>query len=236
MITCEDKADDKKVALHSQAALKKNKDLDFSIIHEPFLDLKSNTGNTVLILASSKSGKTTLLNYLFSKYFKTKYISVLFSVNNHIGKYNRYDITAPRFVPEVVKAQKRLQTETDNMFKFVNITDDITNVHSKTFQEMICTWRNSDISSIICAQDPTMVRKSNRSNFNTIILGKFGRSRVQDVCKEYCRGLFRYPSGKVITSLNDMIDEYNRLTEDHQFIMITPDDNVCLIKVPQQYV
>ena len=52
------------------------------------MDDDDNSGNSVVLIGSSKSGKSTAMMHIYNRYFnKKKYISTLYSINSHIPIY-----------------------------------------------------------------------------------------------------------------------------------------------------
>lgn len=198
---------------------------------EPFLVLDENTGNTIAMIASSKSGKTTLLKFLMNKYFN-KYITVLFSPNMNIPLYKDFKIKDEIVNNDIVQSMKYINSKTDNKYDFLCVFDDVINTRNNSLiDRLVCTYRNANISSIISVQYCSMISKGNRSSINTTILGKINNTQVvEDVVKMYLFGRFTYQDNTKMKMI-DCINYYKALTKDHHFLMLTPDDECYRIKL-----
>jgi len=191
----------------------------------------SNTGNSILILGSSKMGKSTLLMHLYDKYFNNKNIvSVLFTMNQHINIYKDHKnlIVCGAFNREsenLIKEQKYINTKTDNKYSFCNMLDDIIDVRfSKLLNNLILTYRNSNISSIVSLQYPRLLNKSSRANVNNIILFNFNTDETCiDAIKLYLKSYFIKLGYK---SENEQLALYKELTKNHGFVYINTVHNI----------
>jgi hypothetical protein len=196
------------------------------------LELDRNTGNTTALIASSKAGKSTLLMELFRKYYASPdFITTLFSVNSQIelyrkaGKnllrYNRFDDNAQK----TIQASKLINVRTKNKYQFCFMFDDVLNAkNSRLFNNLIMTYRNSNISTIICLQYTYLLSKSNRCNINNVLLGRLNSDEsVEDVVKTF---LSSFLNKMGILKMRDMISFYKQATNDHGFIYINTAKNL----------
>jgi len=135
------------------------------------------SANTKVFLAPSFSGKTTLmvdqLNKLTKKdldeydriYLFTPSIAAapLRSLNRQVTKKLRiYD----RFIPELVKALKQINTITKNRYRFLLMMDDCLNLQGTVLIQMILTLRNANISTVISIQYSKLLAKSQRQSIH----------------------------------------------------------------------
>lgn len=71
--------------------------------------------------------------------------------------------------------QKYINTKTKNKYKFCNLFDDIIDgaggKHGRIINQMILSYRNSNISLVMCLQYLFLLNKGNRSNVNNTIVG-----------------------------------------------------------------
>lgn len=196
------------------------------------LELDNNTGNTTALIASSKAGKSTMLMEMFRKYYDSSdMITTLFSVNSQIDlyrkagknllRYNRFDDNAQK----MIRASKLINTRTKNKYQFCFLFDDVLNAKNSTlFNNLICTYRNSNISTIICLQYTYLLSKSNRCNINNVLLGRLNSDEsVEDVVKTF---LASFLNKMGILKMRDMIAFYKKATEDHGFIYINTSKNL----------
>jgi hypothetical protein len=179
-------------------------------------------GVSFLLLGSTRSGKSTLMNYLYENYFKD-YITTLHtnSLQSEIYKpLKKKAITLPSYYPEMIKDTFKINKETNNKYKFLHIIDDVVNKkNDQTLIQLFTIMRNSRINGIITGQELTIFNAIARSNINYVILMKLNSDMaIEKAVKSYLRSYF--PADY---NLNQMIRAYKKLTEDHQFFVI---DNI----------
>jgi len=200
---------------------------EFNIKITPFnLNLDYNTGNTLGLFGSGKQGKSSLLMYIYNKYYAQEkdYICTLFSINSHIKVYkaDKKLLRCNSFTKEAekyIKMQKYINSHTSNKYKFANFFDDVIDVkYKKILNEMILTYRNSNISTIISLQYPYLLSKQNRANLNGICLFQTNSSEsIKDIIDTFLKHHFIKMG---ITHYNDMVNFYKKATENHSFIYI----------------
>lgn len=200
------------------------------IINKIDLELDDNTGNTTVILASSKSGKSTLLMHLYNKYYNDKdFITTLFSISCHIPIYKdkkKRLIKICRFDKDgiqLIKSLRLMNHKCKNKYDFCCIFDDIIDVrYSNVINNLILTYRNSNISSIISLQYANLLSKASRGSVNNIILGRFNSDgAISSIINCYLKSRFSKDFG--ISNEIDQINLYKQLTKDHQFIYLHPE-------------
>lgn len=160
------------------------------LIANPVVNLRldENSGNTTLILGSSKRGKSTLMMHLYDRYYSSavdkKSINTLYSGNPQLKIYrnDRNLIVADGFTAEhakYIQMQKYINTKTKNKYKFCNLFDDIIDQkHSRIINQMVLSYRNSNISLMICLQYMFAFSKANRANVNNTFV--FGANNAED--------------------------------------------------------
>lgn len=137
------------------------------------------TGSTTLILGSSFSGKTYLLTQELELIKPYEYdLIILFTESIHVPCLdkirNRPDIILKEgFQAEIPAFLKKLNSKVGLRYRFLLILDDIISEKStrkSTLGKMITTYRNSNISTVVLAQYPTIIQKESRSNFHQLVL------------------------------------------------------------------
>ena len=179
-------------------------------------------GMSMILIGSTRSGKSTLINYLYKKYF-TKHVGVLMSNSLQSDAYDfikKKVVTSDLYHPEVLKEMYLINHATDNHYPFLVILDDLTHVrHDKQYQRLLTIYRNSKISAIVSAQSMVMMDRTARSNINFVMLGRLNAdTAVEAIIKEY---LISYFPRNI--NMAEKIALYRQLTEDHYWLMI---DNV----------
>lgn len=199
---------------------------DTKIVYsKPYLKLDKGTGNSLAMLASSKSGKTTMLMHLYKKYYKKEYLSILFSVNSHISLYKdasliKYPDGLDSDGQKLVKLAKYINSKTSNFYSILTIFDDLLTLTAGLFDSLFMTMRNSKISTIVCLQYTMLLTKKNRANVNSLLLGSFMTCEsVQDVIRIYLVDWFKKEG---YTDMTSMIMRYKQITRDHGFIYVHP--------------
>lgn len=196
------------------------------------IELNEGTGNTTLLLGSSKVGKSTLLMSIYNKYY-TDQICVLFAHNPQISEYKdsrsakKNLIVCNQFFPEVIRTEHRIQKKTKNKFAFCNFLDDILDdKDQKVMKSLVLSLRNSKISSVISLQFPSLVNKSVRGNINNVILFRFNSDEgIKSAIDAFLGSTLRAMG----ISKNDEIMWYKQATKDHQFIYFRPADGTLSV-------
>lgn len=192
------------------------------------LKLDKNTGSTILILGSSKRGKSHLMMRIYEEKFKgTDAICTLFTDNPHLRVYKGDDKLLCTYGfgerhAKYVQMQHFINVKTKNEYRFANFIDDVVDrKNSPIISKMLLTYRNANISTVICLQYLYLFSKQNRANVNhTFCFGVNSAEDAQNIVKNVLRPYFIELGLK---SLDVMIRFYRLVTTDHGFIYI---DNV----------
>jgi ABC-type multidrug transport system ATPase subunit len=174
---------------------------------------------TFAIIGSSKSGKTTFLKYLVKKYFPDE-IKILHtqSPQNEIYDSIRKDgVFCPAFIPDIIKETYKINKDTKNHYDFLHIVDDVVGAKQNIqMTRALCLYRNSGISTIVSGQDMMMLNATGRANVNYVCLFYANTdNRCEDNIKHFLRSYF--PRN---LSMDEKIELYKRLTQDHAFLFI----------------
>jgi len=83
-------------------------------------------------------------------------------------------------------------------------------------KRLMTIYRNSRISSIVCAQTATMVNKMARSNINFVFLGRMNSSsEIERNIKDYLQG-----SLPTTMKMTEKIRLYKEWTSDYKWIVL----------------
>ena len=189
-------------------------------------------GCSIMMIGSTRSGKTTALKYILDKYF-SKHIGCIFSqsAKAHAYKDMNYPLL-PKcvpYMPELIHDAYKINMETKNHYPFLFVIDDQPLVRAdKELIKLAAVYRNQGISSISCMQVQGMFNPTCRSNINFVMLFKLNNTeQIENTIKSFLRGYF--PKG---WTYEDKIKWYREQTEDHHFLMI---DNlagtICRCKI-----
>lgn len=189
-------------------------------------------GCSILLCGSSRSGKSTAVDYIFKNYFEKDYISILHTQSLQSDAYKEMKkkmICSPMYLPQVIEETYQVNSKTNNKYEFLHILDDVVNAkNDRVVMKMLTIMRNSRISCIISAQDITMFNSTGRGNINFVCLFRMNSDMaIEKVIRTYLQSWF--PSH---FKIRDMIREYKRLTADHHFFLIDNlHDTICLTKI-----
>lgn len=200
-------------------------------IRTPFeLKLDAGTGNTTYLIGASKQGKSTMLMRLYDTYYAPrKIISILWTANPQIAIYRKHAnlIVADgwgKAQEAIVLEQHRIQKRTKNEYRFLNMFDDLVHLRdSPVMADLILTYRNSKMSTIVSMQYSKLLQRSARANVNNVLLfGQNTDENIEGVINVYLRGYLR---GLGIRLIPDQINWYKAATADHAFIYVRPADS-----------
>lgn len=189
------------------------------------LNIDHGTGSTMAVYGASKRGKTTLMMRLYNKYYNNKKkINTLFSGNPHLKIYKddpnllvSYGFNAKS--SKYIQLEQFINVKTKNKYQFTLLFDDIIDAkYSKILNKLVLTYRNSNISSIICLQYVCMLSKQNRASVNHTFV--FGANSGEDTDTIVKMVLKPYLMKLGIARLPDMMAFYQEVTKDHGFIYI----------------
>ena len=171
------------------------------------------------IIGSSKSGKTTFLKYLLAKHFDDDIkVFMTQSPQSEIYSSLKKDCAfAPAYIPDIIKTCYLVNKNTKNHYPFCIIVDDVVGVkNDRQMTKLLCLYRNSRCSAIVCGQDAKMLNPTGRANVNNVCLFQQNTAnRMEDNIKDFLRTYFP----KNLT-MDEKIELYKKCTEDHCFFFI----------------
>ena len=179
-------------------------------------------GVSFILCGSTRSGKTTMLNYLYKKHFEN-HISVLMSNSLQSDAYTylkKRCVNSDFYHPELLKDMYKINHATKNHYEFLAIIDDVPDKREDPeIKRLMTIYRNSRISCVVCAQGLTMMNKLARGNINWVFLGRMNSSaEIERNIKDFLSGFF--PSNLKMT---DKIKLYQALVADYCWIVL---DNI----------
>jgi hypothetical protein len=175
------------------------------------------TGYTMGMFGSSKSGKTTLLNDIFDK-LKKDSISFIFSENlsnpiysnikndkNVIGRY--------QFSEKLINEAYLINKGTENHYQWLVILDDIVDEkNNETLKKLFTIYRNSNFRTVLMLQDCQLMKKTNRGNVNYIYLLKMNNDEmIEDCLEKFIGGFFKGSRDMKIAKYKSLTQNYNKL-------------------------
>lgn len=176
-------------------------------------------GCSFLLCGSTRSGKTSMMNHLYHKYFK-KHITAVMSNSLQSDAYDLIKhkcVLSDLYHPEIIKTMYQINHATDNHYKFCIILDDLTHVkNDKEYLRLHTLYRNSRIWCISSSQGISMFNKTARGNINFVFLGRLNSDEeVEKVVKGY---LISYLPRDI--NMAEKITLYRKLTEGHWFFVL----------------
>ena len=177
-------------------------------------------GCSIMMVGSTRSGKSTALKWIMDNYFK-KHCGVLFSqsIKAHAYKDFNYPLLAKgcAYLPEVIHDFYCINKDTNNHYPFLVVIDDHPLVRSdKELLKLTTIYRNTGISSITCVQTLSLLNPTCRSNINFVMLFKLNSTeQIEKTIKTFLRGYF--PQG---LNYDQKIALYQQLTDNHYFLFI----------------
>ena len=194
------------------------------------LTLPTNGGTSFGLIGASRSGKTTLMKYLYRTHFK-KHITIMSTMNPHADIYEDLDakvLICHDYHPELLREMHELNSHTGNKYPFLFISDDFVNPKIKNDGEVtraLTIYRNAGVSSIWSFQGRTLMSSVVRNNLNYIaILKQQTPKEWESVIKEFLS--MWLPTGM---NMREMIEFCRLATEDHQFFFIDQIEGCCYL-------
>lgn len=194
------------------------------------LVLPTNGGVSIALVGASRSGKTTLLKYMYKNYFR-KHITTMFSMNPQAEIYKDLGskvLVSDKYHPELLKEAHEINKLTENKYPFLFISDDFVNMRIKTDGEVVralTIYRNSGISTIFSFQGRTLMSAVGRNNINYIAVFKQQTPKEwESVIKEFLS--MWLPTGM---TMREMVEFCRVATSEHQFFFIDNITGCCYI-------
>lgn len=188
------------------------------------MNFEKDTGSVFLVMGTSKSGKTTLtikiLNILDE--FDNKFIPMIMAGNMNNPLYPKSAPIFNGFQPQLVEILKIINENTSakKQYRFLIVIDDILDLKgSQTLKNLLLSYRNNNLSTVINIQNPVLIRKDARSNPSMFFFGHMGSmEEIEAIMKRFLG------STDIFLKLNMMekIRLYKSLTMNHQFLVFLP--------------
>jgi len=177
------------------------------------------SGISVLLMGSTRAGKSTMMNYLYENVFK-HYITVLHTASSQNSIYKPLMKTCAVgscYHPELIAETYRINRKTDNHYEFLHIIDDVVDKKNDAeLKKLLTIYRNTRISAIITGQSLTIFNSITRGNINYVMLGYLNSdASVEQAIKTYLISYF--PKGM---KMEDKIKAYRELTSDYHWVII----------------
>ena len=141
---------------------------------------RPNTGNSIVIIASSFSGKTYLIDSLFNLIEKRDKIIKIYMVGDTTGDYDKSHIIMDGIHPNMIYSLKSINDALDKRYNFWVVYDDIPRIKSSHIEHSVrgtmLSFRNSNLSAILSIQNPALCSFEVASNSSIQIYGNLNDS------------------------------------------------------------
>jgi len=170
------------------------------------------------LIGSTRSGKSTAMLYLWERFFKDQ-VTIMMSGSPHGDIYTplrKSSAICPEFRSELIKDTFKMNMARKNAYPTTFIFDDMLDgKNSKALCKLLTIGRNLSCSTLICAQELSILNSIGRTNLNYILCFRLNSDMaVEKVVKNYLRHAL--PKG----TLAQQIGIYKALTTDHRFFVI----------------
>ena len=184
------------------------------------LELDPTKAYSFLLIGSSRSGKTTLLSWLYKKYLSEK-INILMTESDQAEIYKPLIkegvIMCPCYLPQIIKDCFKFQKGTSNSQNINFIIDDTFGLkYAKELTKILTIGRNSRIGVILSGQSKALISSTGRGNLNICCFGKLNSDEeIEKVIKGFLTCAF--PSD---FKMADKIKAYRDMTKDYHWIVL----------------
>jgi hypothetical protein len=166
------------------------------------------------LVGSTRSGKTIALLYIWNTWFRDNHIGIMATGSSQAEIYKplqKVCAVSPAFYPELIKESMILNQRTKNKYKFLHIFDDMLDgKNSKALSKLLCIGRNNGCSTIISAQELTILNAVGRTNLNYMLCFRLNSMMaVEKVVRNYLTHIL---PGK---NIEEKCKMYVALTTDH---------------------
>jgi len=166
------------------------------------------------LVGSTRSGKTVALLYIWNKWFRESHITLMATGSSQADIYKplqKSSAISPYFFPEIIKESMLLNQKTSNKYKFLHIFDDMLDgKQTKALSKLLCIGRNNGMSTIISAQELTILNSVGRTNLNYMLCFRLNsQMAVEKVVRNYLTHIL---PGK---NIEEKCKMYVALTQDH---------------------
>jgi hypothetical protein len=168
------------------------------------------------LVGSTRSGKTVALLHIWDTWFRESHIPIMATGSSQAEIYTPLKTGAaisPSFYPELIKESMMLNMKTKNKYKFLHIFDDMLDgKNTKALSKLLCIGRNNGMSTIISAQELTILNAVGRTNLNYMLCFRLNSMMaVEKVVRNYLTHII---PGK---NIDEKCKIYVALTQDHYF-------------------
>lgn len=194
------------------------------------ITLPTNGGTSWVLCGSSRTGKSTLMKFLYKNYYK-KDVCVMFSQNTHATIYKDMDkniICSEKFLPQLITEAHEINSKCDNKIPYVFISDDYVGYDVKNSMEitkLLTIFRNANCSSIFSFQHRTLISPTGRSQVNYIaIFAQQTPKNWKNMIDEFLDCWL-----PMCMTMPEKIAWCKEATADHQFLFIDNIKGECYI-------
>ena len=197
------------------------KRLDFRDIPK-VIDFDMDTGFSIVILGSSKSGKSTLLRGLadMTRNADKNYIRLLFTPSLHNPIYDDFrrdkmTIKSDKFNDQIIKDINKINKKTKNKYDFMVIVDDNVDLHdNKMVKKLMCVLRNSNISTVLSMHSPVFMGRNARAQANFVFFKRLNTTEMVETV------ISKFLKDHLPGNMDNKIKLYKRLVDNFNMLML----------------
>jgi hypothetical protein len=195
----------------------------------------SKTGGVgIVLIGSSRSGKTYALKKIMETYFSERMITLMTN-SSQADIYKEFPesmgkgglVKAPCYMPKLISEMYKINSKTNNKYPFLVCLDDIVDTSMKNDPQMrrlLTIYRNSNMSAIISAQSSVILNSVGRTNAHYVFLFKLNTAEeIENAIKK-----FLSPYLPTQMKMSQKIQYYKAMTQDHHFFLINNLEGTCI--------
>lgn len=207
-------------------------DLQQTTFKKMFGDEENKRDVVACFLASSQSGKTTLLFNLITEISSAYDIILLFTTNSKSAIYLEFTNKYPKIMliqdldERIIHMLHYVNQQLDNEYRILVIMDDIIDVRSsKIVAQLFSTFRNAHFSTIHSIQYKTYMNKNSRAQCHRFFLGHQNNlEEIRKTCEDLIFGFkdIVYPPDikKKSDKVDYLVQWYIENTDNYGFIVL----------------
>lgn len=180
--------------------------------------LKPDQCYSIILAAIRRSGKTTLIKYIYPLLIRDYDIVLFLSNSIHNSIYNFVgDNGFPDYHPQMIEDIMEFQESTNNMFRICIVMDDLVSYRKKndeSLMQLFVRGRNINVTIIVSSQSTTLINKNNRGNSDFVIIGNNPSTEFREtLIKAFVSGTIEIP--KIIQTKSGKEEYYHRFLQHH---------------------
>lgn len=174
---------------------------------------------SMILAAIRRSGKTTMIKYIYPM-LKKQYDFVVFlsnSIHNNVYDFVQTPLKFKDYNSELIDDIMTFQEKSGNLFRWCIIMDDLVSYKNKnddSLMQLYVRGRNVNITVIVSSQSTTLINKNNRGNSDFVVIGNNPSAEYREtVIKAFLMGAIKVP--KDINTKNSKLEYLHKYILHH---------------------